>query len=417
LPNGVRLLTVPLEVESVTVLVLVGVGSRHESADKNGLSHFLEHMLFKGTERRPTPFDISVEIDRIGGEINAFTAKDHTGYYVKAASRHLSLAVDLLGDMLLHSKFDPAEIDKDRSVILQEIMLRNDTPTIRIGDHFEELLFAGHALGRTIDGEPEVVKRLRRQDFLDHLEKYYRPENLVVTIAGGFEQDEARRLTSRLFGSLVSDPVPKPRLGEVDQSEPRVVFHGKKTDQTHFIVGVRAYPYNHEKHYPAGLLATLLGGGMSSRLFIEVREKRGLAYYIRAQIEEYADNGYFAVQAGVDAKKLKEAIKVILAEFARLRQGEIDDEELRKAKEYLKGRLILSLEDSQAVAGSYASQELLKDKVLTPAMIIDEIEGVTRERIQAVAEEIFTAGGANLAVLGPEADENNLRRLLANSLS
>lgn len=404
LENGLRLLTIPLVGgDSVSVLILVGVGSRHETAEINGISHFLEHMFAKGSAKRPTAFDISVEIDRIGGVSNAFTAKDHSGYFVKAASQHLPLALDVLTDMLLRPKLEPSKIEREKGVILEEINFRNDTPITRIADHFETLLYGDHPLGWTIDGRPEVIKRLTRDDFVGYFKKHYLPNKMVVAVAGNIDPAQVYDLVSQAFALQSADKLIKPKKNTLVQTKPAVSFHPKETDQIHFILGVRAYPISHPKRYAASLLTTILGRGMSSRLFIEVREKQGLAYYVSSDLEEYAETGYLATRAGVDLRRYQEALKIIALEYRKLGQEKVKPKELTKAKEYLKGRLVLSIEDSMTVASSYATQELLEEKIETPEMMIAKIEQITADQIQEVAQEIFVPEKLNLAILGPEA--------------
>lgn len=416
-PNGLRLITVPFGgVESATLMILVGVGSRFETAQINGISHFLEHVFFKGSSKWPTALDLSVEVDRIGGEWNAFTTKDHTGFYIKAASQHLPLVVDILSDVILRPKLDPDEIEREKGVILEEIKMRHDTPMVKVEDYFEELIFGDNPLGWTTDGRIKVIQRLGRKDFLDYLEKHYRAESIVVVASGKVNPKATEELIKEAFTDVPAGKTPLPQLVRSFQKKPAVAFHRKKTDQTHLVIGVKGYPYGHPKHFPAVVLTTVLGRGMSSRLFLEVREKRGLAYYIGASMEEYQETGYLAVSAGVDTKKLDEVVKVVLNEFSKLRAHRVGDPELQKAKEYLKGRLILSLENSKSVAASYASFELLEKRIWTPAEIINAINLVTPIEVCEAANETFVPRGLNLTLIGPKANEEELEKILESGL-
>ncbi len=411
LPNGLRILTVPMpQVQSVTVLIMVGIGSRFEEKEINGISHFLEHMAFKGTEKRPSAFDISSLIDGIGGEFNAFTSKDHTGYYVKAAAKHLPLLIDLLSDMLLHSKFDREEIEKERGVIIEEINMYEDTPMRKVGDLYENLLYGDTKLGRDIAGLKEVIKSVKREDFTSYIDRFYGPSNTVVAIAGGIK--ESKDLVGKYLGEWQSKPVVQPDLMPDGQKEPQLLLKYKDTQQAHLCLGVRSYHLTHPSRYALGVLTAILGGGMSSRLFIQVRERRGLAYYVRSSNEEYVDVGNFVTQAGVDVVRIDDAIKVMLEEFVKIVKEPVTKEELVKAKEYLKGRFTLELEDSRSVAALFATTQVLEDKVRTPEEIMKKIDEVTIEDVQNVAKDIFRQEWLNLAIIGPYKEEERFRKLL-----
>ena len=297
LDNGLRLLTIPMPgVASVTMLITVAAGSRFEEKNINGLSHFLEHMAFKGTQKRPTALDIATLIDGIGGEFNAFTSKDHTGYYIKAAQKHLPLLFDVLSDMLLHSKFDPAEIEREKGVIIEEINMYEDMPIRKISDLYENLLYGDTKLGRDIAGIPDVIRSIKREDFIAYLNRFYGPANTIVTVSGGIE-GSARELTNKYLGEWQSKKPEQPEKFRDGQKKPALLLRHKDTQQAHLCIGVRGYNLTHPDRYKLGVLTNLLGGGMSSRLFIEVRERRGLAYYIRSANEMYTDVGNFVTQA------------------------------------------------------------------------------------------------------------------------
>ena len=422
-PNGLQLILAPMSgVKSATVMVMVGAGSRYEAKKINGLSHFLEHMAFKGTKKRPSSLIISSTIDAIGGEFNAFTSKDHTGFYIKAAVNHVPLLIDVLADMLLHSLFKPEEIEREKGVIIEEINMYEDTPIRHIGDIYEELLYGDHPLGWNIAGKADVIRSITRQDFLTYMDGLYRPNNTVMIVAGGIEENPKSQipnpklveLVNKQLGAWEKQPLPGWQKNTDSQTAARVKLEFKQTEQAHLAIGVRAYPLGHPKEYALGVLAAILGGGMSSRLFIQVRERRGLAYYVRSDAEHYLDTGGFTTQAGVDVNRIDDAIKVIISECFALSSGvnPLEQKELTKAKEYLKGRLTLELEDSRSVAGLYATQEVLQRKMLSPDEIFKKIAAVTISDVLNVAKDIFHHKKLNLAIIGPYKDITRFEKLL-----
>lgn len=429
LPNGLRILSIPMDsVPSVTVIITVGAGTRYEDKRVNGIAHFLEHMAFKGTSKRPSALAISEIIDGIGGEFNAFTTKDHTGYYIKAHVKHLELLFDVLSDMLLHSLLDPAEIDKERGVIIEEINMSEDAPMRKVSDLYETLLYGDHPLGWEIAGRVQSIRAISRDDFVQYMDEFCAPQNSVLTIAGGLQKmskypnkqidryiNEIVELSEKWLGSWKKHDVSHFLPWTAKQSQPGLLVHFKKTEQAHICLGTRSYPIGHPKQYALSILTTILGGGMSSRLFIEVREKRGLAYYVRSGAEQFHDTGHFVTQAGVDVKRATEAVEVILKEYFGIVNGTIPIKaaELRRAKEYIKGRLTLDLEDSRVVAGLYASQEILENKVRTPQEIMVLIDAVTIEDVTEVAREIFVRSDLNLAVIGPFEGKESFEKALS----
>ncbi len=415
MPNGLRLILIPMEsVKSVTALVMVGAGSRYETRDNNGVSHFLEHMAFKGTKKRPSAILISSLIDGIGGEFNAFTSKETTGYYIKSSSNHINLLLDVLSDMLRNSLFDAKEIDKERGVILEEINLYEDTPVRKIGDVYEQLLYGDTPMGWDVAGQKEIIKKIDRQNFISYMESLYSPHNMTVVVAGGFKSSAVTELVQKYFGQMARFKT-KPAEKVIEkQIKPSLFIKQKNTEQAHLALGVRTFPVHDSRRYILSVLATILGGGMSSRLFHEVREKRGLAYYVRSSNEHYDDCGSLVSTSGVDPKRIEEAITVILDQYHRISnfQFPISNEELAKAKEYMKGHLILELEDSRAVAGFYGSQEILERKIETPDEAIAKIKAVTVEELEAVAKEIFRPERLNLAVIGQFDSGQRFEKLL-----
>jgi predicted Zn-dependent peptidase len=415
LPNGLRVLTVPMPaMESATVMVMVAAGSRYESKKNSGISHFLEHMAFKGTEKRPSAMDISSLIDGMGGEFNAFTGKETTGYYIKSAKDDIEKSIDVLSDMLMHSKLDPVEIEKEKGVIIEEINLYEDMPARKISDIYEQLLYGDTPMGWDIAGEKDVIRSIKHEDFVSYMNELYSANNMTVIIAGGVEQDRVNALVEKHFGQMKTFQT-KPHEPLLEQQDkPQVLVKQKQTEQIHVALGVRTVPVSSPKRYPLSVLAAILGGGMSSRLFHEVREKRGLAYYVRTSADEYADVGSLVSTAGIDPKRVLEAVEVMVAEYAKVARGEMNltDEELSKAKEYLKGHLVLELEDSRSVAGFYANQELLEKKIENPDEIIAKVDQVTKEDVEAVGKEFFKESTLNLALIGNFEDRQKLESLL-----
>lgn len=415
LPNGLRVITVPMpSLESATVIVMVAAGSRYENKKNNGISHFLEHMAFKGTEKRPTAMEISSLIDGMGGEFNAFTGKEITGYYIKSAKARLNTSLDILSDMLLHSKLDPLEIDKERGVISEEINMIEDNPMRKLGDLYEELLYGDTPMGWDIAGFKENIQTITRDDFKSYMGSLYSADNMTVVVAGGIDENEVKKQVENYFSPMQKFETIKPASLTEDQEKPQIIIKPKKTEQIHVAIGVRTVSLNSEKKYPLSVLAAILGGGMSSRLFHEVREKRGLAYYVRTNSDEYTDAGTLVSTAGIDPKRVPEAVEVIMSEYKKVSEGKMDlsEEELKKAKEFLKGHLVLGLEDSNSVAGFYGHQELLEKEIENPDQIIEHLDKVTKDDVEQVGKEFFVNGTLNLALIGNFEDRQKLENLL-----
>jgi len=415
LANGLRILTIPMPaIESATVLVLVGAGSRHETKKNNGIAHFLEHMAFKGTQKRPTALEISSLIDGMGGEFNAFTSKETVGYYIKSAKNRIETSIDLLSDMLLNSKLEPAEINKERGVIMEEINMYEDMPARKLGDIYEQLLYGDTPMGWDIAGEKENINAITREDFLAYMGELYSASNMTIVVAGGIDEVHTVSLIEKYFSPMQQFTTKTYEHLTESQTKPAVLIKEKQTEQIHVALGVRTVPISSTKRYPLSVLSAILGGGMSSRLFHEVREKRGLAYYVRSSSEEYADVGTLVSTAGIDPKRVLEAIEVMVAEYSKVSQGKMDltDEELTKAKEFLKGHLVLDLEDSRSVAGFYAHQELLEEVIENPNDVIKQIDNVSKEEIEAVGKEFFINSTLNLALIGNFNDRQKLEALL-----
>jgi predicted Zn-dependent peptidase len=414
LKNGLRIITVPMhETQTVTVVVMVGVGSRYENEKEAGLSHFIEHMLFKGTQKRPTTLSISEELDAIGGEFNAFTSKDATGYYVKVDAKHINTALDVVSDMYLHSKIEEAELEKERGTIIQELNMYEDMPMRNVGDVFENLLYPGTDLGRDIVGYKKTIEGFQRKDFVKYMQRFYLSNDTVICVAGKFDEKEIVNQIKIYFREMLEGKKPQLKKVKELQKVPAVKIKFKKTDQTQLIVGVRAYDQYSEKRFALSLLSIILGGNMSSRLFMEVREKRGLAYYVRTNTESFEECGYLATQAGVEHKNLALALKTILAEYKKIATEKVPEKELQKAKDYIKGKMVMGMEASDEVAMFFIGQELSRREILKREEIFRRVDLVTPEDIMNVAREIFQNKKLNLAIIGPHKNGDKLQRMLS----
>lgn len=415
LDNGLRVIIVPIkEVESVTSLVMVGAGSRYETKKNNGISHFLEHMAFKGTDKRPTAREIATLIDGIGAESNAFTGKEITGYYIKSAAAHAGLALDVLSDILTNSKLDPEEIDRERGVIIEEINLYEDTPMRKIYDVFEDLMYGDTPMGWDIAGQKDIINSITRDDFVNYMNSLYSADNMTVVVAGKVDMDAVKNQIQEFFSPMKKFKTIKHKGVTEFQDRPEVMIKKKTSEQAHFGLGVRTSGLQDETdRYPLSILSSILGGGMSSRLFYEVRERRGLAYYVRAFSEKYADVGYLASFAGVDPKRIDDAIKTIVEEYNKIiTPGEIEADELKKAKEYVKGHFILELEDTKSIASHYASEELLEKEIKNPDEIMEKLDEVTLDEVTGVAQKYLKGKPLNLALIGDFEDKERFQKLI-----
>ncbi len=413
LDNGLRVLSANMpQVQSVTCMVMLAAGSRYETAETNGIAHFAEHMFFKGTERRPTARDIGMEVDALGGEFNAFTAKEYTGYYVRCAADYRDQALDVLVDMLRNSTFDPEEIEREKGVIVEEMNMYYDTPRDFIGGVYERLLYGDQPLGWDIIGRKETVREATRETFLEYVGRWYKPERMVVGVAGRLDGDYLTSI-ERLLGDVEPAETGDPPPVAANGSDPRVTIHRKDSDQAHLCLGVPSYPIVHRDRWALQLLTTVLGIGMSSRLFSEVREKRGLAYYVYAHNQGYTDAGTLFSQAGVDIARSEEAVETIVREFRRIVDEPVPAEELEKARALAKGRFVLRLENPQGMIVFGLGREVLNDPVLEPEEVLAGLDSVTVEDVQRVAQDVIRSNGLNLALIGPFADESPFQALLA----
>ncbi|HEY0386977.1 MAG TPA: pitrilysin family protein [Gaiellales bacterium] len=413
LPNGLRVITNPMTgAKSVAVMVMLAAGSRYETKPTSGIAHFAEHMFFKGTEKRPTAKDISAEVDGIGGEFNAFTGKEYTGYYIKCAAEHRRLALDVLSDQLLASRFDPDEIEREKGVIIEELNMYVDTPRDHVDDVYETLLYGDQPLGWHIIGRKETIRAATRDTFLGYLDAWYTPRRMVVGAAGAVDGDFAAEVSEK-FGHLEDRASGDMAPVEFVQTEPRVMLETRDSDQAHLRLGVRGLETRSPDRYAMQVLTTVLGGGMSSRLFIEVRERLGLAYYVYGYHQSYADTGTLFAQAGVDVERIDQAVGTIAGEFRKLVADPVPADELRRCKNYLKGRMVLQLEDPKGLLMFGLRREVLEDKVAEIDEVLEGIERVTAEDIQRVARQVVVDDGLNLAIVGPFDDQQRFLDVIA----
>ncbi len=412
LPSGLPVITAPTDgTAAVTVLVFAGAGSRYETQKERGISHFLEHMFFKGGKKFRTAADVSTAIDSVGGDFNAFTGKEYAGYYVKVAVQHAELACDVLSDMLIHAQFPQHEIEKERGVIMEEYRMYQDTPMYQAGWDFETLLYGDQPLGWDTIGTEEVIMSVQHEDFIRHREELYTPDNLVLTFAGNIDEARAVTLANQYFHVAKGKKSRQwPTLQPMPQK--RVTLTSKQTEQAHLVLGVEGVSSLHEDHFAQKLLSIILGGSMSSRMFLNIREKKGLCYYISTSTDNYLDTGILSTRAGVDQSRLHEAITSIKTEYESITREGITDAELRKAKDFLKGKITLSMEDSEERAHFFGKQQLLYPLVRDLIAYFDEIEKVTKEQVNALARSLFTRERLRLVVIGKEQSEASLEALL-----
>jgi predicted Zn-dependent peptidase len=402
LKNGLRIITVPQkETKAVTVLVMAGTGSKYEEKKLSGISHFVEHMAFKGTKKKKGPMEVSGCLDEIGGEMNAFTGEEYTGYYVKVDAVHFEIAMDWISDIFLNSTILDKEVEKERGVIIEEINMYNDNPMRNIGDVWRKALYGDQPAGWFIGGTKDSVSNIKRADMLNYINSQYTAKNTVVCVVGNIKEKQAIEMVKKYFSKMPTS-INKEKVSVVDkQSESNVFIFNKKTKQTTMALGVRGYNHLHEDKYVLDIIAVLLGGMMSSRMFNEVREKLGAAYYVATYNESETDTGYLSTFAGIDSSKLNKVIETILREYKKLKEVKVSEKELKKIKDHLRGKIVLGIESSDAKASFYCTQEVLKNKIMTIEEIIKKIEKVTVNDIMRVARDIFKEEKLNLAIIGP----------------
>ncbi len=409
LPTGLRVITVPMRgTKTATILVMVGTGSKYEIKEEGGISHFLEHLFFKGTKKRPNTMEISIELDSVGAEFNAFTAKEYTGYYVKVDAGKIELAFDVVSDMLLDSLFDPAEIEREKGVIIEELNMYQDNPMFFVEDLFEECLYGDTPAGRDVIGTKKSIASISREKIIAYLASQYGAQNTIICVAGNIEKERIESLAQKYFGRYIATSSRSKEKVIESQEAPAVKTLNKKTDQAHLAIGVRTFPSSDPDEHIARFLAIMLGGSMSSRLFLNLRERRGLAYYVRTTPEFFTDSGYLVTQAGVPTDKLEESIKVILSEYRKLVERPAGEREIKKIKDLVRGRLIIQLESSDNMAQWFARRAITSiqagqpvRRIEKPEEYLKKLDTISASDLKRVAQRIFADRGLNLAVIGP----------------
>jgi len=413
LKNGLRIITIPMKnTKTVSVLALIGTGSKYETKDINGISHILEHMFFKGTRKYPTTLKIAERLDNIGGNYNAFTSKEFTGFWAKVGKEHFNLAIDWISDILFNSKFEEKEIKREKGVIIEEINMYLDNPMSYIGDLWEKLLYGDQPAGWLTIGKKENILKFRRKDFLKYFKNHYLAKNMIVCVAGNFGKEATVKKIEKYFRKVKKEEI-KEKLKTIEnQKTPQVLIHYKKTDQTHLCLGVKAYDLFQSKKYAQIILSVILGANMSSRLFTLIRERKGLCYYIHTSSDSSTDTGYLVTQAGIPHKNVEQVIKLIIREYKKLKTVKITEKELQKAKDYLKGTINLKLESSDYQASFHSFEELLTNKILTPEEKFAKLDKVSISDVQKIAQDIFKPEKLNLAIIGPHKNKEKFQSLL-----
>jgi predicted Zn-dependent peptidase len=411
LGNGVRVLTAPMpHAQSVSCFVFLAAGSRYETPETSGIAHFAEHMFFKGTERRPTARAIAGEVDGIGAEFNAFTGKEYTGFYVKCASEHRDTGLDVLVDMIRHSRFGKDEIEREKGVISEEMNMYYDTPRDFIGGVYDSLLYGDQPLGWDVLGRKETIRTATRETFTSYVDHWYRPERMVVGLGGRIGDGYLERL-EELLGDLEARETGSPAAVVMPENGSPLKVHTKQSDQAHLILGARGYPLGNPDRYVVQLLATVLGGGMSSRLFTEVRERRGLAYYVFCSNSAYTDAGSLHAQAGVDIERIDDAVTTIRDELRKIAEEPVPAEELEKARSFAKGRFVLSLESPHGTILFGLRREVLEGQAEEPSAVLTGLDAVTGEDLQRVAQDIL-GKRLHLALIGPFDEPERFEQLI-----
>lgn len=413
LDNGLRVITVPMKDNpTVTVFVMVEAGSKYENKNENGISHFLEHMCFKGTKNRPNSSDISTELDTIGSVYNAFTGNEYTGYFAKAEYTKVGKLLDVVSDMYLNPIFDENEIEKEKGVILEEINMYEDLPQRKVQNLIMELVYGDQPAGWDIIGSKENIKRFSKENFVSYRNKFYVAPATTVIISGNFDEEKVLLDVQKIFSVMPkTEKGIKERVKE-SQVKPEVSIFKKETDQTHIVLGIRSFDTYDERSKVMDLLVGVLDAGMSSRLFKKLRDEMGVCYYVGAGQDAFTDHGLFTVSAGVDNKRVKEVVSVILGELIKLKADLVSETELNKVKQNLIGTMYLGLESSNALAKFYGFQEIMNEKIKTPEEIKTEVESVTASDIQKLAREVFITENLNLAIVGRFDDKSEFEEIL-----
>lgn len=414
LENGLRILTAPMQgTNTVTVLVLCGTGSDYEMKDQNGISHFLEHMFFKGTKKRPTPEEIAEELDGLGSVHNAFTSHEITGYFIKAGKTSCDQSLEILADIYNNSLLDAEEIEKEKQVIVEEMHKDRDNPMIYIWWVWENLLYGDQPAGWDVIGEEKIIRALKKDDFVNYFHHQYVSKNTAIVIAGNFDEAGAEEKIKKLFSGIRPEaPFRKKPAVLERQSSPAVKIEFKENDQTNLVLGFRGYDANHPERYAAEVLAVLLGGGMSSRMFIKIREKLGLAYAVWSAHESYSNRGFLTTYAGVDHRNVEKTIRAALKEYKDLCANPVSPKELKRVKDYIRGTTLIGLEQSNAVASFVGTEEIVTGKPVTIDEVFAKIERVGADDICAVARDIMRPERLNLALIGPFREKEKFEKLL-----
>ncbi len=411
--NGLRVVTVPMKDNpTVTVLVLVGTGSDYETKEINGISHFLEHMCFKGTVKRPSVKVISHELDSLGCQYNAFTSHEYTGYYAKGDAKNFKKIFDLVSDIYLNSTLPEEEMQKEKGVIIEEINMYEDMPQAQAQELFDKVLYGDQPAGRSIAGKKENILNMKREDFVKYKKTHYVADNTVIIVAGQVKEFEVQKEVKKYFSDIHTNKSPKKVKTKSVQTKPNILIKNKKTDQTHLVLGVRSFSLFDKRNPALLILAGILGIGMSSRLFIKLREEMGVAYYVRANNNTSLDHGSFQISAGVNNGRVKEVIKEILKECKTLVDEPIKIRELNKIKSFLIGNTKLALEATDDIANFYGSQELMRKEIKTLKNKIDEINKVTVKDVQKIAQTIFKNKNLNLSIVGPIKNNKDFKNIL-----
>ncbi|MFA6094498.1 MAG: pitrilysin family protein [Candidatus Paceibacterota bacterium] len=412
LPNGLRLITIPMkESPTVTMLVMVEAGSKYEIKDKSGISHFLEHMCFKGTDKRPRSIDISRELDGIGAHYNAFTGEEYTGYYAKSHPDYVEKIIDVVSDLYLNPIFRDEEVEREKGVIVEEINMYNDLPQRHVGEKFMTLLYGDQPAGWGIAGTADTVTKMTKEDFAEYRRTHYLSSASTVIVAGNFNEEAIKNKIEGVFAAMPSGEKASKLVVQESQTSPAIVVEKRDIDQVHMIIGVRTFGVNDKRTPVLRVLNAVLGGGMSGRLFQRMREELGICYYVHSSNNPFTDHGFLDISAGVDKNRVQEAVGAIIAEMKKFVIEKVSEAELQKAKDFLVGNMYLGLESSDSIAEWFAHQEIMHRPLRTAEEVTAEIRKVTAEDIQNVAHEIFKDEGLNMAVVG-KAEEGEITSLL-----
>ena len=411
LSNGLRIVMVPmLGNNTVTVLTLVAAGSKYETRQQSGLSHFLEHMCFKGTTKRPTAMDITYELDSLGAQANAFTGQEYTGYYAKSDVKHTEQILDIVADVYQNSTFPSVEIEKEKGVIVEEINMYGDMPDEMADENLQRLMYGDTPAGRSIAGDIPTVKQMTRADFINYHRKYYTTDNTVIVISGGIDQSIIQKV-KKVFSQVPKKTKnTKPKVTD-KQTEKGITLQKKDTQQTHLVIGFRAYDMYHDDELSASVLASVLGSGMSSRLFQKLREEMGVCYYVRAHHESTTDTGVFKIAAGVTHARTSEVVSVLMDECRKLLTQPVSDTELQKVRDMIRGRIVLGLESSNSWAMYYGGQVVHDKPLRTPEEYLKKLAKITPKDLQRVARKILTEKRMNISIVGPSVKETEIKKV------